>query len=99
MAGSTGLRDELDVLRAELRKTSVSKGAAAAAAPVLPEGSGDAAQPVASAADFEEQLRELGRVLSEHTGSAEDFVAEHAFVSVLAAFALGVAVGRLMGRT
>jgi len=49
-------------------------------------------------ADYGEQLGELEKALSEHTGSIEEFVKERPLVSVLAAFALGIVIGRLLGK-
>ena len=44
----------------------------------------------------EEELRVLGKMLSEHTGSIDVFVKEHRLTSTQAIFVLGAAVGRLM---
>lgn len=98
MARATGLHEELDILRAELGRTD-AKGRSPRAEPASPKDEDQAAPAADAAADLEEQFGELGKILSEHTGGVEDFVKEHPLVSVLAAFALGVAVGRLMGRS
>jgi ElaB/YqjD/DUF883 family membrane-anchored ribosome-binding protein len=95
MAGSTRLHEVLGALRAELREAPAPKAERHTSAP---EETGPAAQADASVADLEEQLRELGKALSDYTGGVEDFVREHPLVSVAAAFALGIAIGRMMGR-
>jgi len=53
---------------------------------------------IGAGGEFEERLRELGKRLSEHTGSVEDFVEEHGLTSARAAFVVGVALKRLTGR-
>jgi len=97
MVGATSLRDELDLLRAELGRKEPGTHSASAD-PLSAKTGGEAASQAEAMAEFGEQLGELGKALSEHTGSIEEFVKERPLVSVLAAFALGIAVGRLMGR-
>lgn len=97
MLGPSSLRDELDTLRAELGRKEPGKQAASSVNPPSVK-TGEAASQAEAMADLGEQLGELGKALSEHTGSIEDFVKERPLVSVLAAFALGMAVGRLMGK-
>jgi hypothetical protein len=63
-----------------------------------PKGGDPAAKSIGGKPECEEQLRELGTILSEHMVSVEEFVKEHQLASALAAFVLGVAVGRVMGR-
>ena len=47
--------------------------------------------------DIERLIRELHRHLTDAADRAEEIVIEHPFVSVAAAFLLGVAVGRTLG--
>jgi hypothetical protein len=98
MTGAANLHAELDALRTDLHQTSGSMQAATATERMLRMDNDQAATAPGPKTEFEEPLRELGRMLSEHTGSIEDFVKEHQLASALAAFVLGVAVGRLMGR-
>jgi len=99
MAGSSSLHEELGALRAELRPAAKPEAERRHDGPEAPSSAAsDEAAPSVSLADLEGQLSELGKALSGYTGSVEDFVAEHPLASVLAAFALGVAVGRMMGR-
>lgn len=94
MAGSTDVHDELKALRAELRKAPESE------AHVRPSHADEpravaGEDPVVTAA-LEEQLRELGKILSEYSDSTEEIVSKQPFVAVGAAFVLGVAIGRLL---
>lgn len=91
MARSSHIHHELASLHAELNKPS--RAAKHEAKSDIVEGAGPS-----FAADLEEQLKELSKSLSEYTGSAEDFIAEHPLASVLGAFVLGVAIGRMTGR-
>ena len=97
MVGATSLRDELDILRAELGRKDPSK-LSASVDPLSVKTGGETALQAEAMADLEEQLGEWGKALSEHTGSIEEFVKERPLSSVLGAFALGIAVGRLMGK-
>ncbi len=96
MAGGSSIHHELNALRMELGKRFRPDAEAA-----RHETTSDDADDGGSsfAANFEEQLNELSKALSEYTGSTEDFIAEHPLASVLGAFVLGVAVGRMMGRS
>jgi ElaB/YqjD/DUF883 family membrane-anchored ribosome-binding protein len=97
MAGATSLHDELDILRAELGRKEPREQPESVDS--LSAKNGSDPEPQAEAmAELKEQLGELGKALSEHTGGIEDFVKAQPLVSVLAAFALGIAVGRLMGK-
>lgn len=98
MAGAANLHSELDALRADLHRSSGAKRGSTAAKKAPQKDSDQTARAFGAKAEFEEQLRELGKLLSEYTGSVEDFVKEHQLASTLAGFVLGVAVGRLMGR-
>jgi ElaB/YqjD/DUF883 family membrane-anchored ribosome-binding protein len=100
MAGSSSLHHELAALRAELGKIS-DTGSRPRSEAAKREGGSDAAEteaPSAFTADLEEQLSELTKALSEYTGDVEDFIAEHPLASVLGAFVIGLALGRMMGR-
>lgn len=106
MAASRTFHGELDELRAELRKPAAPASrrrthADPPHAELRKEAETEsvgAPEPSAMAA-LEEQLTELGKALSEYSGSTEDFIAKHPLASVLAAFMLGVAVARLVGRS
>lgn len=100
MAGSSGIHHELAALKAELGKTSAPprKSHPEAVAHEAAIETVDQADK-SFASDFEEQMKDLGEALSAYTGSAEDFIAEHPLACVLAAFVLGIAAGRMMGRT
>ena len=90
------VHDELSALRAELRPSPVGRKDDR---PV--EQHADQSAPPAETASsnvLEEQLAELGRVLSDYADSAEEIVAKHPLVLTGAAFLLGVAVGYLMKR-
>lgn len=99
MARSSHIHHELASLHAELNKPSRAAAKAKSHA-AKHEAKSDIVEEVDAsfAADLEEQLRELSKALSEYTGSAEDFIAEHPLASVFGAFVLGVAIGRMMGR-
>ncbi len=86
-------------MQAELRKAP-SSGAkrSSGTEPASAAHQDDAVQTAGFAADLEGQLGDLEKILSEHAGSVEDFVRKHPLVSVLTAFALGVAVGRMTRR-
>ncbi|MBF9233646.1 hypothetical protein [Microvirga alba] len=99
MAGPIPVHEELSALQAELHKapkseTRRSSGRTASAAENRPEAAGSGA----FAEQLEAQMSDLGDALSGYTGSAEDFIVKHPLVSILTAFALGVAIGRVMGR-
>jgi len=96
MRDAANLRAELDDLRGDLHKSS--GGHRASAERAQQKADDQAPTGPGGETELEEQLRELGEVLSEYTGSIEDFVKEHHLASTLGAFVLGVAVGRLMGR-
>ncbi len=98
MRGDASLRAELDALRGDLHKPPGGKRAPATTEPAHQEAADRATTGPGGKSELEEQLSELGEVLSEYTGSIEDFVKEHQLASMLAAFVLGVAVGRLLGR-
>lgn len=96
MASPSDVHEELSALRAELRRApepESRKGSSQADAPRT-----DDAGEVPPSAALEEQLNELGRVLSEYSDSAEEIVAKHPLVAVGAAFVIGIAIGRLLGR-
>ncbi|NIX76375.1 hypothetical protein [Microvirga terricola] len=98
MARSTPVQEELGALQAELRKMpkSETRGNAESRAQARAE---ENAAPTENAADeLEAQLSDLGDALSGYAGQAEDFIAKHPLVSVLTAFALGVAIGGLLRR-
>lgn len=97
MVGATSVRDELASLRTELGRKEPGKHSAPVD-PLSVKTGGDAAPQAEAMADLSEQLGQLGKALSEHTGSIEEFVRQRPLVSVLAGFALGIAVGRLMGK-
>ncbi|MBM1171782.1 hypothetical protein [Microvirga arabica] len=97
MVGATSLREELHILRAELGRKEPGKQPASADPLSVKTGS-EAAPQAEAVADLREQLGELGKALSEHTGGIEEFVKERPLASVLATFTLGIVVGRLMGR-
>lgn len=99
MARSSHLHHELASLHAELSKPSRA-AAKAKSHPAKHKVQSEAAEEADAsfAADLEEQLKELSKALSEYTGSIEDFIAEHPLASVLGAFVLGLAIGRMMGR-
>ncbi|MEE1609938.1 hypothetical protein [Microvirga sp. CF3016] len=97
MPGASNLQTELDALKADLRMTDAPE-ASTAAERLQPKGRDPAAKSIGAKTEYEEHLRELGKILSDYTGSIEEFVKEHQLASVLAAFVLGVAAGRVMGR-
>ena len=98
MAKASDLHNELGMLRADLRKTSESRRDATRMEQAPPKDNAPAAKALGGKVECEEQLRELGKMLSEHMESVEDFLKEHQLASTLAAFVLGVAVGRSMVR-
>lgn len=69
-----------------------------------PTAQDEAESKVAGAADaflageIDEQWAELGKALSQYTGNIEEVMAEHPLASVLGAFVLGLALGRMTGR-
>lgn len=97
MAEATSLRAELKTLREELAR-KVPREQPASVDPLSTRTGDDPAPEPQAMADLTEHLDELGKALSEHTGGIEEFVKERPLVSVLAAFALGIAVGRLLGK-
>ncbi|MFC4174543.1 hypothetical protein ACFOYU_21230 [Microvirga sp. GCM10011540] len=92
MVRRDSIHEELGALQADLARRSPS--AQDGAAPRSAETNIGAAGPDG----LEEQLRELGQALSGLAENTEDAIAEHPIAAVLAAFVLGVAVGRLLGR-
>jgi len=98
MRDAANLRAELDGLRDDLHKSPRSSRSSASTERAQRKAAGKTATDPEAGTELEEQLSELGKVLSEYTGSIEDLVKEHPLASTLAAFVLGVAVGRLMGR-
>jgi hypothetical protein len=95
---AANIHAELDALRADLHKSLEFERETSATKRAPRKDNDPAAKALGARTEAEEQLRELGEVLSESTGSIEDFVKEHQLASTLAAFVLGVAIGRLMGR-
>jgi len=98
MADSSSLRHELAALQAELGKPSDSgsRQRSDCAERAVKSDAPDAASP--RTADLEEPLSELNEALSVHMGNVGDLIAEHPLASVLGAFVLGLALGRMMGR-
>jgi ElaB/YqjD/DUF883 family membrane-anchored ribosome-binding protein len=97
MAGS-GLQEELEALRRELRQVPLmaEDGEAAESAAKPPP---DAAAPAGDIrAEIERTLRELQTRLAEAADEAEDVIAANPFASVAAAFLLGVLVANVMSR-
>ncbi|WP_112662641.1 hypothetical protein [Microvirga flavescens] len=94
MAGTK--HDELDALRADLRKAREPKRRRAPA-PQAKEPD-PVATDTSATAELQKQLKDLEEVLSEYAESAEDIIAKHPLVAVGAAFVLGIAIGRLFGR-
>lgn len=98
MARPSQLHHELASLHAELNKPSRAAKAKSHPAKQKLKSDADEEADASFTADLEEQLKELSKALSEYTGSVEDFIAEHPLASVLGAFVLGIAIGRMMGR-
>jgi len=98
MADTSSLHHELAALQAELGKPSGSGSGQRSdcAEREVKSDAPDAASPLA--ADLEEPFRELNEALSAHMGSVEDFIAARPLASVLGAFVLGLALGRMTGR-
>ncbi|SCY67373.1 hypothetical protein [Microvirga guangxiensis] len=94
MSGSSQLHRELAALHAELSKSS-SAGAKPQESAETEAANGPAQSP---GAYFDQQLNELSKALSDYTGTAEDLIAEHPLASVLGAFVVGLALGRMVGR-
>lgn len=96
MARPSDVHEELSALRAELRRASEPERGRTSSLEDAPwiEDSRKSA-PMSA---LEEQLDELGKVLSEYSDTAEDIVAKYPLIAVGAAFALGIALGRLLGR-
>lgn len=96
MARPSEVHEELSALRAELRK---AEGPEMRRHPGTADTiRGAAAAETASSDALQEQLDEIGRALSEYSDAAEDILAKHPLVAVGAAFVLGIAIGRLLGR-
>lgn len=96
MARSTPIQEELSALQAELRTTQKAESRRHAEPREQPE---ENIEHVRNTTDeLEAQLGDLGDALSGYAGHAEGFIAKHPLVSILTAFALGVAIGRLVGR-
>lgn len=53
----------------------------------------------AAPGEWDAILREVAQVLSERKDHIEEFITAHRLASTVAAFALGVAVGRWLGRS
>lgn len=96
MARPSDVHEELSALRAELRRGPEPETRRYPGPAETPRV--DETAETASPAALEEQLDEIGRVLSEYSDTAEDIVAKHPLVAVGAAFILGIAIGRLLGR-
>jgi ElaB/YqjD/DUF883 family membrane-anchored ribosome-binding protein len=91
MAHRTGIREELDALRAEimaLRHKTESAG--------TPHG--DAEPAGGAAATLEHQITELNRLVKTMLDEAETTVIEHPVATVAGALALGIVIGRLTAR-
>jgi hypothetical protein len=96
MAHPASIHEELSSLRSELRQST--KPQASRREDRVSPAPGRTEADAVAASGLEEQIRELGAALSDFTDGAEDVITEHPIATVLAAFVLGIAVGRLMGR-
>ncbi len=101
MSGDSVLSRELRALREELsasRKQRLARGAAPA--PAGDEAPQASIPPVAAAAEasVEGDLRKLVDGLEEFAAEAERNVSEHPTATAIAAMALGILIGRLLGR-
>jgi hypothetical protein len=100
MTGSAIHHRELGDLQAELHKTESRQTARTPekAETGFSQDSAQAAPEPENGGELEQHLQELGGLLAESAGGAETFIAKHPLVSVLAAFTLGVALGRVIGK-
>jgi hypothetical protein len=96
MTDRTSIQEELHGLRSQLEDRSRSdEPHERGGAEDLPFTAPAEADPT----ELEAHVADLRRVLLELTANAEQVVAEHPMISVLSAFLLGVAVGRMTGRS
>ena len=101
MSGDSVLARELTSLREELsasRRERLARGAARAAA--VDETSQASTQPTVGAAEpaVEGDLRDLVDAFKEFAEEAERNASEHPTATAIAALALGILIGRLLGR-
>ncbi|MCA3141354.1 MAG: hypothetical protein ACK5YW_17020 [Betaproteobacteria bacterium] len=86
MTVSSGLKAELDAIRAELSLLRQQAGPA--------EGEAGSA----GAGPWSTQLAELNRLVQDMLADAEETVAEHPVATIAGALALGILIGRLTAR-
>jgi len=102
MPSKEALRAEVAMLRAELEAIRRARAAARPAHEPDDDNDDDNGEDL----DFDDevrrglegQIREIRRTIEGLTDDARDEIAERPLVSVLAAFALGLVVGRLISR-
>lgn len=99
MTDTSGLHHELAALRAELDRPSRAGSSRTSDSAAGTTGGADDEAGRSFMAEWEEPLKEWSEALSEYAGNAEDLIAAHPLASVLTAFVLGIAVGRMVGRT
>ena len=101
MSSDSVLGRELKALREELSASQRERRARGAArAPAVDETSQASTQPTAGAAEraVEGDLRELVDAIKEFAEEAERNASEHPTVTAIGALALGILIGRLLGR-
>ena len=102
MPSKEALRAEVSMLRAELEAVRRARTAARPADEPDDDDDDDNGEDLGLDDELrrglEGQIKEIKRTIEGLTDDARDEIAERPLVSVLAAFALGLVVGRLIGR-
>jgi len=102
MPSKEALRAEVAMLRAELEAVRRARTAARPADEPDDDDDDDNGEDLGLDDELrrglEGQIKEIKRTIEGLTDDARDEIAERPLVSVLAAFALGLVVGRLIGR-
>jgi ElaB/YqjD/DUF883 family membrane-anchored ribosome-binding protein len=97
MAENKNIQDELERLRQEVQALRAGEKAEGTVAADKPEPTLEPGQPETSEA-LKAEIDELSKAIEDLGENAEKLIAERPLVALLAAFAVGLLVGRLLAR-
>jgi ElaB/YqjD/DUF883 family membrane-anchored ribosome-binding protein len=97
MAENKNIQDELERLRQEVKTLRADEKAEGTAAADKPEPTPEPGQPETSEA-LKAEIDGLSKAVEDLGENAEKLIAERPLVALLAAFAVGLLVGRLLAR-